>query len=198
MIDLFALENALRQKGYARIAGMDEAGRGPLAGPVAAACVVFEKGVVIQGVNDSKKLTEKTRERLFEEITQNALGWAYAFAYPEVIDELNILGATRSAMQMAFSAVREKTDYLLLDYITGVNIPCPHQAVVKGDQKSFTIAAASIVAKVLRDRYMVQMAQQYPQYGFEKHKGYGTAAHYAALAQYGSCPLHRKSFRLQS
>ncbi len=187
-------EAEIRAQGFAAVCGIDEAGRGPLAGPVVAAAVILPEGIRLPGVNDSKKLTEKKRETLFDFVKENALAWGIGEASETEIDEINILQATFLAMRRAVDMLQVPADFALVDgnRISGLNIPT--ECVIGGDGKVLSIAAASILAKVTRDRYMRQMAKQYPQYGFEKHKGYGTKAHYAAIAQYGICPLHRKTF----
>lgn len=181
-------------RGFTAVCGIDEAGRGPLAGPVVAAAVILKPDTVLPGVNDSKKLTEKKREALFDVITEQALAWGIGQADQTEIDDQNILNATFLAMRRAVDSMQVPADFALVDgnRIRGLVIPA--QCVIGGDGCVLSIAAASILAKVTRDRYMRQMAQKYPQYGFEKHKGYGTKAHYEAITQYGLCPLHRRSF----
>lgn len=176
------------------ICGVDEAGRGPLAGPVCAAAVVLPEDCVIEGLNDSKKLSEKKREFLFDIIKDNAITYGIAFASVEEIEELNILGATFVAMNRAIELLDPGADYALIDGNRNKGIEIPSKAVVHGDALIPSISAASILAKVTRDRYMLEMATEYPEYGFEKHKGYGTAAHYAAIREFGTCPIHRQSF----
>lgn len=188
-------ENNAKLKGYNFICGVDEAGRGPLAGPVCAAAVILPDGVEIEGLNDSKKLTEKKREALYDVIISKALAWSVAFGSVEEIEEYNILNATFLAMNRAIDGLNIKVDYAIVDgnqVPKGIKIPC--ETLVKGDAKSCSVAAASIIAKVTRDRLMLEYAEKYPNYDFEKHKGYGTAAHYKALAAYGVTPVHRKSF----
>ncbi len=174
------------------IAGVDEVGRGPLAGPVVTACVCLPMDALIPGVDDSKKLTEKKREELYPVIRQRALYLRTAWVWPEEIDRVNILNATKSAMEQCAAAFGG--DILLIDAVDGIRLPCPHLSIVRGDAQSYMIAAASIVAKVERDRYMREMAARYPGYGFDENKGYGTAAHIAAIREKGLCPLHRLSF----
>lgn len=188
------IENSLREKGYDLIAGVDEAGRGPLAGPVYAAAVILPPDTIIKGINDSKKLSEKRREELFEEITEKAVAYNICAVNEKRIDEINILNATFEAMNGAVSGLSVKPDYVIIDgnRINGMTIE--HETVVKGDAKSISIAAASILAKVSRDRFICEMAKKYPEYEFEKHKGYGTAAHTEAILKYGVCPIHRKTF----
>lgn len=193
-MDLWELENALYDEGYTAVCGVDEAGRGPLAGPVCAAACILPRGLVIEGLNDSKKLTEKRREALFEPIKVQALAYGVAFASVEEIEELNILGATMLAMNRAIGQLSVPPELALIDGNRTQGIQVPARAVVHGDAKCASIAAASILAKVTRDRYMLDMAKQYPEYGFEKHKGYGTRAHYAAIREYGPSPVHRPSF----
>ena len=176
------------------ICGIDEAGRGPLAGDVYAAAVILPEGVFIEGLDDSKKLSEKKREALFEEITEKAEFYCIATASAAEIDELNILNATFLAMNRAVSGLSEKPGFALVDGNRLPQLPCEAQAVVKGDSLSASIAAASILAKVARDRYMLELDRKYPQYLFAKHKGYGTKLHYEMVGKYGLCPEHRQSF----
>ncbi len=193
-IDLWQLENELYDSGVRTLCGVDEAGRGPLAGPVCAAAVMLPRGLVIEGLDDSKKLTEKQRERLYTEITQKALSWAVAFADVEEIEELNILGATYLAMNRALSGLEDKPQLALIDGNSAKGVECNTLCVVGGDGRCADIAAASVVAKVTRDRLMCELDERYPGYGFAKHKGYGTKAHYAAIRELGPCPAHRPSF----
>lgn len=192
--DLWELENAVYDEGFTAICGVDEAGRGPLAGPVCAAAVTLPRGLVIAGLDDSKKLSEKRRGELYSEIREKALGWSIAFASVAEIEELNILGATYLAMNRAIEGLPRRPELALVDgnRTEGIRFPC--RAVVGGDGLCADIAAASILAKVTRDRYMREMAEKFPGYGFEKHKGYGTAAHYAAIRELGPCEIHRLSF----
>lgn len=194
MTDLWSLETELMAEGYAALCGIDEAGRGPLAGPVCAAAVMLPPGLVLPGLNDSKKLSEKRREALYNEIIASALHYGIAFATVEEIEEHNILGATFLAMRRAYAQLGVTPDLALVDGNRDPGLDAPTRCVVKGDATCADIAAASILAKVTRDRYMLQMAERYPAYGFEKHKGYGTAAHYAAIREYGPCEIHRPSF----
>lgn len=187
-------EEEKRREGYINIAGVDEAGRGPLAGPVFAACVILPEDCEIIGINDSKKLSEKKRAELFDEITEKAVDYSIASVDERVIDEINILNATYEAMNKAVDNMTVKPDFVLIDGNSIKNMKTPHETVVKGDAKSISIAAASILAKVSRDRFICEAAKQYPQYGFEKHKGYGTKIHTEAILKYGPCPLHRKTF----
>ena len=198
-MDLWTPEREQGNKGYGLLCGVDEAGAGPLAGPVYAAAVILPREIEIPGLNDSKKLTEKKREILFDEITVQAEVWSVAFATAEEIDELDILNARMLAMQRAIDGLSVKPDLALIDgnrdHGSRVAIETPHVTLIGGDGKSASIAAASILAKVSRDRYVSQeLDALYPQYGFAKHKGYGTKAHYAALDQHGPCPAHRRTF----
>lgn len=192
--NMYSIERSVKKEGYSIICGVDEAGRGPLAGPVYAAAVILPEEIFIPGLNDSKKLSEKRREELFEIIIQNSLDYAIASVDENRIDEINILNATFEAMNKAVNSLTLRPDYVLIDGNRIKNMTIPHQTVVKGDSKSASIAAASIIAKVSRDRYISEMAFKYPQYGFEKHKGYGTAIHTQAILKYGPCPIHRKTF----
>ena len=188
------IEDALRAEGFETVCGVDEAGRGPLAGPVCAAAVILPRGVTIEGLDDSKKLTEKRREALYDVIIAAAEAYGVAFADVEEIEELNILGATYLAMNRAIAALGVGIDLALIDGNRNAGIEYPSRCVVKGDAKCVSIAAASVLAKVTRDRYMRALAEKYPGYGFERHKGYGTEAHYAAIRALGPCPEHRPSF----
>lgn len=191
---LWQIEHRFFETGVQVICGIDEAGRGPLAGPVCAAAVILPQDLVLPGLNDSKKVPDKRRRELYDLITDQALAYGIAFASNEEIDEINILQATFLAMKRAVAQLSLRPDLLLLDGNREAEFGIPVQTVIKGDSKSANIAAASILAKVTRDRYMEQLAQEYPQYGFEVHKGYGTKRHYAALQEYGPCPAHRMSF----
>jgi ribonuclease HII len=191
-----ALESALRARGLTKVAGVDEAGRGPLAGPVSAAAVILPPGWRCPGLDDSKKLTAAKRERLFEVITLDAtVSWSLAYAEPEEIDRLNILRATHAAMARAVEGLKAAVDHCLIDGLRVRDFPWRHDGIVKGDGKSLSIAAASIIAKVSRDRVMHQFAVEFPEYGFERHMGYGTKAHLEALRLHGPCRLHRRSFQ---
>lgn len=190
----FNIENEIKKNGYSFVCGVDEAGRGPLAGPVCAAAVILPEGIEIAGLNDSKKLTEKRREALFAEITKNAVAYAVGFADIKEIEELNILNATFLAMKRAVEGLNIPADFAIIDGNRLPNLTIPALAVVKGDSKSMSVAAASVIAKVTRDRLLVEYDQQYPQYGFAKHKGYGTKLHYEAIKEHGICEVHRKSF----
>lgn len=194
MIELWTLENEIYAGGVKRLCGVDEAGRGPLAGPVCAAAVILPQNCGIEGLNDSKKLTEKKREALFDVICAAAVSYGIAFATVEEIEEYNILGATFMAMNRAVAMLDPVPELALIDGNRNTGIQIPSRCIVGGDGKCADIAAASVLAKVTRDRYMRQMAELYPQYGFEKHKGYGTKAHYDAIRAYGPSPIHRPSF----
>ena len=194
-MSLWNLENELYDSGFSVICGVDEAGRGPLAGPVCAAAVILPEGAVIEGLNDSKKLSEKKREALFDVVKQTAIAWSVAFASVEEIEEHNILNATFIAMNRAIDGLNVKADFALIDgnrIPKDIKIPC--QTVVKGDSLSMSIAAASILAKVTRDRLMLELDEKYPQYEFKKHKGYGTALHMDLIRKYGPSDCHRPSF----
>lgn len=193
MVD-YEYERNAAQQGYTAVCGIDEAGRGPLAGPVYAAAVILPDGLEIPGLNDSKKLTEKKRETLFDEICQKAVAYGIGCASEQEIDEINILQATYLAMRRAVEQLSVPADYALVDGNRMPPLAIPGETVVKGDAKSASIAAASILAKVSRDRVMLLMDPVYPQYQFAKHKGYGTKVHREALLTYGPCPIHRKTF----
>ncbi len=193
MVD-YSIENEYKARGYNIICGIDEAGRGPLAGPVYAAAVILPPDCVIDGLNDSKKLTEKKREKLFDEIKEKALAYGIASADEKEIDEINILNATFLAMKRAVDSLSVKPDLALVDGNQKPHTGVEEVTVVKGDAKSMSIAAASVLAKVSRDRFMLETAKKYPQYEFERHKGYGTKLHYEKIAQYGVCEIHRRSF----
>ena len=181
-------------EGFGLVCGIDEAGRGPLAGPVVAGAAILPADCTILYLNDSKKLSEKRREELFLEIQEKAVAWSTGMASPERIDEINILNATYEAMREAIEGLSVQPQVLLNDAVTIPDIALRQVPIIKGDAKSVSIAAASILAKVTRDHMMAEYAKHYPEYGFEKHKGYGTAAHIAALREFGPCPIHRKSF----
>ena len=193
-VNMWAIEEELYAQGYEVICGVDEAGRGPLAGPVCAAAVILPKGLQIPGLNDSKKLTDKKRRELMPLIKEQAIAYGIAFATHEEIDEINILQATFLAMQRALDQLEVRPDMALIDGNREKDFGLPVKTVIKGDSLSANIAAASVLAKVTRDELMETMAQEYPQYGFEIHKGYGTKAHYAALKEHGPSPIHRMSF----
>ena len=190
----YTYEHDAYLRGYTAVCGIDEAGRGPLAGPVYAAAVWLPEGLVLDGLNDSKKLIEKKREALFPVILENAVSYGIGFATEQEIDEINILQATFLAMRRAFDAMQKRCDYALIDGNRMPPLPVPGETIVKGDAKSPSVAAASILAKVSRDRVMLEYAKQYPEYQFEKHKGYGTKVHVEALHTYGPSPIHRKTF----
>lgn len=195
MSELWNFEHAAMEEGFSLICGVDEAGRGPLAGPVCAAAVILPPDLELEGLNDSKKLSEKRREALYPLICEQALAYGIAFASEQEIDELNILQATFLAMRRAVGQLGQKPDLALVD---GNREPdfgdIPVRTIIKGDSRSANIAAASILAKVTRDRFMLEQDAVYPQYGFAVHKGYGTQKHYAALREFGPCPIHRRSF----
>lgn len=191
--DLFGFDSRVRLE-FGAVCGIDEAGRGPLAGDVFAAAVILDEGIVIEGLNDSKKLTDKKREALFDEIISKARAYCIASASVEEIERLNILQADFLAMERAYNGLGVKAGIVLVDGNQLPVLDAQTRYVIKGDARSASIAAASILAKVSRDRYMKQIAEIYPQYGFEKHKGYGTKAHYAAVDEFGLCEIHRKSF----
>ncbi len=192
--NLTQYEQKWYEKGINYIAGLDEAGRGPLAGPVAAAAVILPRGLLIEGVNDSKKLNEKTRERLYDIIIKESLAWAVGIADNNIIDEINILNATRLAMKLAVDKLEIKPDVLLIDAEKLEGYEAAQESIVKGDALSHSIAAASIIAKVTRDRIISEYDKQYSEYGFSKHKGYGTAEHINAIKENGLCPIHRRTF----
>ena len=194
MTELWELENEIYDSGVEFICGVDEAGRGPLAGPVCAAAVILPRGIDIEGLNDSKKLTEKKRDKLFDTLCSEAVSYGIAFAGVDEIEQMNILNAAMLAMNRAIDKLSVKPALALIDGNRDSAIRMPSRCVVKGDAKCADIAAASILAKVSRDRYMLQMAEKYPEYHFEKHKGYGTKLHYEALREYGPCEIHRPSF----
>jgi len=182
-----------RGRGFVHIGGIDEAGRGPLAGPVVAACVVLPDDCFIEHLNDSKKLTGTLREKLFDIIVKEAVDYGIGIIMPEEIDQINILNATKKAMIQAVSDLKRKPDYLIIDSLK-LPLPIEQYPVDKGDSLSVSVAAASVIAKVTRDRWMEEAHRQYPQYGFDRHKGYGTREHMEAIRKYGLCPIHRKSF----
>lgn len=192
--NMWQIEDSFYAQGYQVICGVDEAGRGPLAGPVCAAAVILPKHLEIPGLTDSKKMTDKKRRELFPLIQEQAVSYGIGLASQEEIDEINILQATFLAMERALSQLNVRPDMVLIDGNRERDFGVPVQTVIKGDSLSANIAAASILAKVTRDNLMMELAQQYPQYGFEIHKGYGTKAHYEALRQYGASPIHRRSF----
>lgn len=191
---MWEIEESYYKQGYHLICGIDEAGRGPLAGPVCAAAVILPPNLDIPGLNDSKKLSDKKRRELYPVIIEKAISYGIAFADEKEIDEVNILQATYLAMERAIAQLDVTPQFALIDGNRAKNFGLPAETVVHGDSRSASIAAASILAKVARDNYMLEMAEKYPQYAFDVHKGYGTKAHYSALESYGPCPLHRTSF----
>ncbi len=193
-VDMFHYENLQKSLGYRFVCGVDEAGRGPLAGPVCAAAVILPEDVNIPGLNDSKKLSDKRRREMFPLIKEQAIAYSIAFATEEEIDDINILQATYLAMQRAIDGLQTKADFALIDGNRAKDFGLPVKTIVGGDGLSASIAAASILAKVTRDDFMLELAKDYPQYGFEVHKGYGTKAHYEALAQFGPSNVHRMTF----
>ncbi len=193
-MDWLQYEEKAFEKGFVNICGVDEAGRGPLAGPVCAAAVILPKGKIIEGVNDSKKLSEKKREQLFDVIKEQAAAYSIGWASVEEIEEINILNAAMLAMKRAVEGLPITADFAYIDGNKTPDLDIPCEAIVKGDANSMSIAAASILAKVSRDRLMIEYAKQYPDYGFEKHKGYGTKVHNEAILKYGVTPIHRMSF----
>lgn len=193
---MFTYENELKKEGYKLIAGMDEAGRGPLAGAVyTAMCIMpLEEDKILDGVDDSKKLTPQKRDELFDKIRQTAIAYVICPIDENVIDEINILQATRLGMETCLDKINIKPDFCLVDYVNGLNLRVPFKTIVKGDANSYSIACASILAKVARDRYMEELDKKFPNYAFAQHKGYGTKQHYELLRKYGACSAHRKSF----
>lgn len=192
-IDMLSYENTLLAAGYTLIAGMDEAGRGPLAGPVTAACCIPDFNDLVEGVNDSKKLSAKKREELFDKIIEKSICYSVIHIDNDIIDEINILNATKKAMSTALNSLFPYPQYLLVDAVKN-DFGVPYKAIIHGDALSYSIAAASILAKVSRDRLMEEYAKEFPEYGFEKHKGYGTKAHIDAIKKYGPCAIHRSTF----
>lgn len=195
LIQLKGIEKDLYQKGFQKICGIDEAGRGPLAGPVVIAGVIMSPDSMIEGVNDSKKVSEKKREKLYDLIVEEAISYSVAIIGQDIIDEINILNATKQGVTKVVEGLEIKPDLIIVDALTHINTKgIPYQSIIKGDAKCYNIAAASIIAKVTRDRIMRQWDEIYPQYGFLAHKGYGTAKHITAIKEYGLCPIHRRSF----
>lgn len=189
------IEKDLYHKGFQKICGIDEAGRGPLAGPVVIAGVIMPEDSMIEGVNDSKKVSEKKREKLYDLILEEAISYSVAIIGQDIIDEINILNATKQGVTEVVEGLEIKPDLIVVDALTHINTKgIPYDSIIKGDAKCYNIAAASIIAKVTRDRIMRQWDEIYPQYGFTQHKGYGTAKHIEAIKEYGLCPIHRKSF----
>lgn len=194
MIDKLAYERELAESGYSRICGADEVGRGPLAGPVVCAAVIMPLKDVVEGVDDSKKLSAKKREYLAEVIKEKAVSWAICRVEPSIIDEINILNATKLCMKNAVESLAVKPDFLITDGNMKLDVTVPQRSIVKGDALSYSIGAASIIAKVYRDKLMDDYAKEYPEYLFDKNKGYGTKVHIDALIRSGICPVHRRSF----
>lgn len=195
LTELKKIENEIYKTGVQTICGIDEAGRGPLAGPVVVAAVIMPKDSFIEGVNDSKKVSEKKREALYEKITNEAIAWGVGIIDQKEIDEINILNATKKGLTTAIKELKVKPDRIIVDALDKIDtLGIPYTPIIKGDAKCYSIAAASIIAKVTRDRIMRHWDEIYPMYGFEKHKGYGTAMHMQAIREYGLCPIHRRSF----
>ena len=193
--NLKVIENQLHKNGFENICGIDEAGRGPLAGPVVVASVIMKPDSFIEGVNDSKKVSEKKREKLYEQIIEEAVSYSVGIIDQNEIDEINILNATKKGLTESIKGLKVKPERIIVDALDKIDTcGIPYMPIVKGDAKCYSIAAASIIAKVTRDRIMRQWDEVYPMYGFSRHKGYGTAAHIAAIKEYGLCPLHRRSF----
>lgn len=193
-MDWLEYENLAYADGFEVVCGIDEAGRGPLAGPVYAAAVILPKGHIVEGVNDSKKISEKKRDMLYDKIIEECVDYSIGIATEKEIDEINILQATFLAMRRAVEGLSVKPDIALIDGNKTPNLDIEQRAIIKGDSKSANISAASIIAKVSRDRYMLEMAEKYPEYQFEKHKGYGTKLHYEMIEKYGVSPIHRITF----
>ena len=193
-VDKLLYEKQEQEKGRFLIAGVDEVGRGPLAGPVCVACVMMPLDDIIEGVDDSKKISEKKREQLFEEIKEKAICYSIQMVNEQIIDEINILEATKLAMKNAIESMDVKPDVVLVDAISKLDVDAEIRGIIKGDALSYSIGCASILAKVTRDRLMCDLAKEYPEYGFEKHKGYGTKDHLEAIKKYGPCPIHRLTF----
>ena len=188
-------EDELRNRGFNMICGIDEAGRGPLAGPVVVASVIMPADSMIEGVNDSKKVSEKKRKKLYDQILEEAISYGVGIVGQDEIDEINILNATKKGLTMSLKELTVKPDLIIVDALTHIDtMGIPYESIIKGDAKCYSISAASIIAKVTRDRIMREWDKVYPEYGFEKHKGYGTSAHIEAIKKYGLCPIHRKSF----
>ena len=188
-------EDELRKKGFKTICGIDEAGRGPLAGPVVVASVIMTEESFIEGINDSKKISEKKREKLYDQIIEEAISYGISIIGQEEIDEINVLNATKRGLTDSLKELKVKPDLIIVDALAHIDtLGIPYESIIKGDAKCYSISAASILAKVTRDRIMREWATIYPQYGFEQHKGYGTAKHISAIKEYGACPIHRKTF----
>lgn len=193
-INLYEFEEKLYDEGFHLICGVDEAGRGPLAGPLVVAACILPPFLRIEGINDSKQLSAKKRKELYKVIVKNALAYKIVFVTEEDVDSLNIYQATKKGMLMAIAGLKHKPDYALIDAMPLGELEIPHNSIIHGDERCASVAAASILAKVTRDEYMEKMDIKYPNYGFKKHKGYGTKAHMQALEKYGPCKIHRKSF----
>lgn len=188
-------ENELRKSGFKTICGIDEAGRGPLAGPVVVASVIMPDNSMIEGINDSKKISEKKREKLYDQILEEAISYGVGIIGHDEIDEINILNATKKALTLSLKELTVKPDLIIVDALTHIDtMGIPYESIIKGDAKCYSISVASIIAKVTRDRIMREWDNVYPEYGFQQHKGYGTAKHISAIKEYGLCPIHRKSF----
>ena len=195
LTEIKKIDQSVFDEGYEYVCGIDEAGRGPLAGPVVIAAVIMPKDSMIEGVNDSKKVSEKKREKLYDQIIEEAISYSVGIVDQNEIDRINILNATKAGLTEAVRTLKVKPDVILVDALTNIDTcGVQYRSIIKGDAKSYSIAAASIIAKVTRDRIMRQWDEIYPQYGFAKHKGYGTAAHISAIKENGLCPLHRLSF----
>lgn len=195
LLSLKEQENELRKRGFKTICGIDEAGRGPLAGPVVVASVIMPEDSMIEGVNDSKKISEKKREKIYDQILEEAISYGVGIIGQDEIDEINILNATKKGLTMSLKELTVKPDLIIVDALNHIDtLGIPYESIIKGDAKCYSIAAASIIAKVTRDRIMREWDKVFPEYGFERHKGYGTAAHIQAIRENGICPIHRKSF----
>ena len=195
LVALKEQEKILRQRGFKTICGIDEAGRGPLAGPVVVASVIMPEDSMIEGVNDSKKISEKKREKLYDQILEEAISYGVGIIGQDEIDEINILNATKKGLTLSLKELTVRPDLIMVDALTHIDtMGIPYESIIKGDAKCYSIAAASIIAKVTRDRIMREWDKVYPEYGFEQHKGYGTAKHISAIKEYGLCPINRKSF----
>ena len=195
LTELKKIEKEFYEKNVKYIAGIDEAGRGPLAGPVVVASVIMPEDSMIEGVNDSKKVSESKREKLYDLILSEAISYGIGISYQDEIDEINILQATKKSLTRAIQQMEIKPNVILVDALTGIDtLKIPYKSIIKGDAKCYSIAAASIIAKVTRDRIMREWDKVYPEYGFASHKGYGTAKHIAAIKEFGPCPIHRRSF----
>ncbi len=188
-------ENELREKGFKYICGIDEAGRGPLAGPVVVASVILPENSMIEGINDSKKVSEKKREKLYDLIIEEAISYGVGIIGQDEIDDINILNATKKGLTLSLQELTKRPDLIIVDALSKINtLGIPYESIIKGDAKCYSISAASIIAKVTRDRIMREWDKVFPQYGFATHKGYGTSAHINAIKEYGICPIHRKTF----